>query len=84
MALGRLGQGEQLAPHEFTLLFGAHMVGPVVGQAWKPLLHEMPQVGGLPVQVGPPLGGSVQTVQLLPHEVTLVLLLGTHVVPHRW
>jgi hypothetical protein len=40
------------------------------------------------LQVTVPFVGAVQTVQLLPHEVMLVLPLMTHAafapVPHRW
>lgn len=44
----------------------------------------IPQVGGVPPQVGLPFAGSVQTSHEFPQEVTLVLLLATHVVPQRW
>ena len=70
VALARAAQGAQLAPQEFTLLFGAHMDGLAVGQPGKPVLHVMPQVGGLPVQAGPPLAGSGQAGQLLPPDAT--------------
>lgn len=83
-AFGWTGHGVQLAPHEFTLPFAEHVVGLAVGQPWNPVAQASPQVGGVPAQVGPPFAGSGQTVQELPQEFTLVLLLATQVLPQRW
>lgn len=44
----------------------------------------MPQVRGVPLQVGFPFAGSVQGVHLLPQKFGSVLLLATQVVPQRW
>ena len=86
VALARAAHGVQLAPHEFTLLVGRHIVGiPVAGQAWKPVSQVMPQVrGGPPPQFGLPFAGSLHIVHMFPHEVTLGLLSITHVVPQIW
>jgi hypothetical protein len=88
LAFARCAQGVQLVPHEFTLLFKEHVVGFTAGHACAFALQVRPQTGAAPMQVGVPLTGSAQTAQLLPHEVTLVLVSETQVpaaaLPHRW
>jgi hypothetical protein len=87
-ALACAGHGVQLVPHESGLLLDRHKLGFVAGQAWNPVLQLTPQVGVAPVvaavQVGLPLAGSVHAMQDVPHELTLVLLSATQVVPQRW
>lgn len=81
VALAWTGQTVQLAPHASGLVLDEQVVGFTAGQAWKPLLQARPQVGVAPVQVGLPLGGSVQAVQDKPQAVTLVLLFATQELP---
>jgi hypothetical protein len=80
------GHGEQstpfLVPQALDELFPTQR--PL--QRWKPVLHACTHCPEA-LQVTLPLsGGAVQTVQLLPHELGLVLVLDTQVrlapVPH--
>lgn len=88
MALARVGQTVQLAPHASGLVFDEQVVGFVAGHAWKPVLQASPQTGVAPAegaaQVGLPLGGSVHAVHDMPHALTLVLLFATHELPQAW
>ena len=70
-----------------TLLLATQVAFGPPPHRWKPVLQARTQLPAA-LQVTVPFAGAVHTVQLLPHEVMLVLPLTTQVafapVPQRW
>jgi hypothetical protein len=80
------GQGVQSTPLIVPQVAEALLLTQTPLQRCQPALHAGTHWPVAPLQVTVPLSGAVQTLQVLPHELMLVLLLTTQValapVPH--
>ena len=83
-----LGHGVQSTPSIVPQVSDELLLTQMPLQRCQPLLQSGTHVPVVPVHVTVPLSGAEQAVQVLPHELTLVLLLAVQVaaapVPHWW
>jgi hypothetical protein len=83
-----VGQGVQSTPSIVPQVSDELLLTQMPLQRCQPALQSGTHIPDVPVQVTVPLSGAEQDVQVLPQELTLVLLLATHVelapLPHWW
>ncbi len=83
-----LGQGVQSTPSIVPQVSDELLLTQMPLQRCQPLLQSGTHAPVVPLHVTVPLSGAEQAVQVLPHELTFVLLLAVQValapVPHWW
>jgi hypothetical protein len=83
-----VGHGVQSVPSIVPQVSDELLLTQMPPQRCQPLLQSGVHTPVVPLQVTVPLSGAEQAVQVLPHELTLVLLLAVQVavapVPHWW
>jgi hypothetical protein len=75
------GQGSQSMPSCVPQVAEALLLTHRLPQRWKPASQSRTHVDVAPLQVTLPLDGAVQAAQVVPHELMLLLVLDTQVLP---